>query len=131
MVKKSSKRSEVAKKAWRTRKLGAASRQSAKPHRIIRWIKSDGPFDMLGHGVEFLHGELQDRTPVAFLEGFDWRGEGPATIRLLGICPTLLTPDHWSEIIESTRAAVLVFLSDETNLKFSFRHGPIHIIINA
>jgi hypothetical protein len=49
-------------------------------------------------------------------------------LRLLSIRPPSITPDHWSEIIESTRKAVLVFLSNEGNFKASFRHGPIHVI---
>ena len=132
------------KKAARTRKLRAAGRQAGKtrrlrvaarqePERLVRWIESDEPLDSLGHGVQFLHDELQRKHAVAFLGGFDWlhRRGSSATVRLLRIRPTSITADHWSEIIESTREAVLVFLSNEGNLKWSFRHGPIHIIINA
>jgi hypothetical protein len=54
-----------------------------------------------------------------------------ATVKLLGIRPTSITADHWVKIIESTREAVLAFLSNEENLKWSFRHGPIHVLING
>ncbi|MGD1211291.1 MAG: hypothetical protein ABR973_08060 [Candidatus Acidiferrales bacterium] len=103
-----------------------------EPERLVRWVESDQPLVNLGHGVQFLHDELQ-RKPVAFLEGFDWkhRPGSPATVRLLKICPTSITANHWSEIIQSTREAVLVFLSNEGKPKWSFRHGPIHIIVNG
>jgi len=129
MVKKSSTRSEAGKKAARTRKLRAAGRQAAKT-RLVQWVESD-ELDNLGHGVQFLYNELQREYVVAFLEDFESRHGGSATIRVLGNCPALITPDHWSEIIESTREAVLVFLSDEGNLHYAFRHGPIHILING
>jgi hypothetical protein len=129
MVEKSSTRSEAGKKAARTRKLRAAGGQAAKTP-LVRWVKFD-ELDDLGHGVQFLYDRLQGEYLVAFVEGFDWRRGSPATVRLLGICPTSITADHWSEIIENTRQAVLVFLSNEGNLNCAFRHGPIHIIING
>ena len=130
-IKKSSERSEAAKKAWRTRKLGDADRHAAKPHRI-RWVKSDGPLDNLGHGVQFLHEQLQrSENPVAFLEGFNWRRCRSATVRLPGICPASITPDQWREVMKTVREAVRVFLSGESNLRGTFRHGPIRIGINA
>jgi hypothetical protein len=129
MVKKSRTRSDAGKKAARTRTVRDASEQATS--RVIRWIESDEPLDDLGHGVQFLHDELHRKDVVAFCDGFEWRGGGPATVRLLGLCPTSITADHWSKIIESTHQAVLVFLSNERNLNSAFRHGPIHIIING
>jgi hypothetical protein len=128
---KSSGHSEAGKKGTKARKLRAAGRQAAKTRRV-RWIASDEPLDNLGHGVQFLHDELcQPEQVVAFLEGFGWRGGGSATVRILGIRPSFITPNRWSEIIESTREGVLAFLSDEGNLNHAFRHGPIEILING
>jgi hypothetical protein len=97
------------KKAARTRKLRAAGRQAGKtrrlrvaarqePERPVRWVESDETLDGLGHGVQFLHDELQRKHAVAFLEGFDWlhRRGSSATVRLLSIRPTSITADHWS-----------------------------------
>lgn len=106
----------------------SAGRQAAKTP-PVQWVECD-ELD-LGHGVQFLHDGLQGEYLVAFLEGFEWRRGGTATIKLLGRCPTSITADHWSGIIESTRQAVPVFLSNERNLNCAFRHGPIHIIING
>lgn len=128
MAKKSSTRSQ--KKAATTRQLRAAGRQAAEMP-SVHWVESDKPLVDLGHGVQFLHDELQREYVIAFLEGFDWRRGSSATVRLFGGCPTSITADHWSEILESTRNAVLAFLSNEGNLNYAFRHGPIHIIINA
>jgi hypothetical protein len=130
--KSNTRHSEVGKEAARTRNVHAAGRKTAKT-RLVRWVESDKRLDDLGHGVQFLHDELQCEHVVAFLEGFQWsrRRGSPATVRLLSICPTSITADHWSEIIQSTREAVLVFLSNEGNLMCSFRHGPIRIIING
>lgn len=97
--------------------------------RLVRWIESGDRLQNLGHGVQFLHDALQ--PPVGFLEGFGWRGGGAASIMLLSTCPTSISANDWLEIIESTREAVLVFLSNEGNLNGSFRHGPIHILING
>jgi hypothetical protein len=97
------------------------------------------------HGVEFLHSENEHEIVVAFLEGFGWLDGGPATVRLAKARPTLIAEESWSEIIAIARQAVGVFLSDESNLGRSlgvlkcgdgnpedlFRHGPIHIDINA
>lgn len=107
----------------------AAGRQAAKTRRV-RWVESDHPDN--GHGVLFMHDELQ-RTDecVAFLEGFGWRDGGSATVRLLAICPPGITANHWSEMIQSAREAVLVFLSSEGKQKWDFRHGSIHIDFNG
>jgi hypothetical protein len=128
---KPSGHSEAGKKGTKVRKLRAVSLQTAKT-RQVRWVESDELLDNLGHGVQFLHDELrQPQYVVAFLEGFGWRGGGSATVRLLGIRPSFITPNGWSEIIESTREGILTFLSDEGNLNYAFRHGPIQIEINA
>ncbi len=125
MIKKSSTRSDAGKET---------AGQAGKARRI-HWVVESDRLDNLGHGVQFLHDELQremrSQQPVAFLEGFNWRGGSTATVRLLGSHPSLITANHWPEIIESTREAVLVFLSNEANLNYAFRHGPIHIIING
>jgi hypothetical protein len=42
-----------------------------------------------------------------------------------------ITENRWSEIVERTREAILVFLSKEGNLNEDFRNGSIHIIING
>jgi hypothetical protein len=91
MVKKSSTRSEAGEKAPRTRKLRAASRQAAKTW-LVQWVGTD-EVDNLGHGVQFLYDELQREYAVAFMEGFEWRDGGSATVRLLGSCPTSITAD--------------------------------------
>lgn len=106
--------------------------------RTIHWVESD-ELDNLGHGVQFLHDELQrekpeqlrSQYPVAFLEGFNWRGGGSATVRLLGSHPSFITADHWPEIIESVRKAVLAFLSNESEDNWQFRHGPVYVLANA
>jgi len=109
----------------------SSTRSEAGKTRLVNWVESDEPLVDLGHGVQFLHDDLQREYVIAFLEGFAWRRCGSATVRLLRKCPTLITADHWSEIIESTREAVLVFLSNEGNLNYAFRHGRIRIIING
>jgi hypothetical protein len=85
----------------------------------------------LGHGVQFLHDDLacaaHPKGVVAFLEGYG-PSDHPMTVRLLSIRPPQITPDHWSEIMKSTREAVFAFLSNEENRRGSFRHGPIHVI---
>jgi hypothetical protein len=100
--------------------------------RDLRWVE-DGRLDRsrLGHGVIFLYSENEHEFLVAFLEGFGWRNGGPATVRLATACPMLIAEENWPGIIASTRQAVGVFLSDDSNLDFSFRHGPIHIDING
>jgi hypothetical protein len=122
------------KQAKEPRKRGnfsGAGRQAAKT-REVRWVESDELLDDLGHGVQFFHDELrQPEYVVAFLEGFGWRGGGSATVRFPTIRPSFITPNRWSEIIESTREGVLAFLSDEGNLNHAFRHGPIQILING
>ena len=137
MVEKAGDRSESgSRKDARTQQL-RATEQSGRA-RVVHWVESD-KLDNLGHGVQFLHDELQDDSPdqilshhpVAFLEGFNWRDGRSATVRLLGSHPSFITADHWPEIIESTREAVIVFLSNEANLNCAFRHGPIHILING
>lgn len=123
MVKKSS---EAGKKS-RTRKLHAAGRRPAKL-RPVRWVESDEPSDDLRHGVQFLHDELPSGHTVAFVNDFGWLHQpgGPATVRLLRLGPTWMTVDHWADIIETAREAVLVFLSSKDNVNGSFRHGPIY-----
>ena len=136
MLKKSGARSIVDTKNARTRKLQTGQ---AKTTGRIHWVVESDRLDDLGHGVQFFHDKLQDDSPdqilshhpVAFLEGFNWRDGRSATVRLLGSHPSFITADHWPEIIESTREAVIVFLSNEANLNCAFRHGPIHILING
>jgi hypothetical protein len=136
MIRKSSTPSEAGKKAARTRELGTAAGQHPARTRLVHWVEAD-ELDNLGHGVQFLHQELQrerDYTHpdrVAFLEGFSWRHGGPATVRLLGISPPSIDADHWSEIVQTAREAVLDFLSNEGKQDSEFRHGPIHILFNA
>jgi hypothetical protein len=98
--------------------------------RRIHWVESN-ELDDLGHGVQFLHDDLQSRYPVAFLEGYDWSHGGSATVRLLGICPPSITADHWSEIIKSAREAVVAFLSQEGNVNWGFRHEQVYVSANA
>ncbi len=129
MAKKSNTRSEAGENATRTRKSRSAGRQAAKTP-PVQWVECD-ELDYLGHGVQFLHDGLQGEYLVAFLEGFEWRRGGSATVKLLGGRPTSITADQWSGIIEGTRRAVLGFLSNEHNLNCAFRHGPIYIIING
>jgi hypothetical protein len=129
MAKKSNTRSEAGKNATRTRKSRSASLQAAKTP-SVQWVECV-ELDNLGHGVQFRHDGLQGEYLVAFLEGFEWRHGGSATVKILGRCPTSITPDQWSGIIESALRAVLVFLSNERHLNCAFRHGPIHIMING
>jgi hypothetical protein len=111
---------------------------SVEKARTIHWVESD-ELDNLGHGVQFLHDELQrekpdelrSQYPVAFLEGFNWREGGSATVRLLGSRPSFITADHWPEIIESAREAVLAFLSNEGKVNWQFRHGQVYVLANA
>ena len=99
----------------------SSTRSQGGKTRLLHWVESDEPLVDLGRGVQFPRGELQREYVVAFLEGFDWLRGSSATVRLLGSCPSLITrAEHWSEIIESTREAVLVFLSDEGNLSDAF-----------
>ena len=133
MVGKAGNRSKSgSQKNARTQQLRAT--EQAGRARVVHWVESD-KLDNLGHGVQFFHDELQvdgpEHPPVAFLEGFNWRGGSSATVRLLGSHPSFITADHWPQIIERTREAVLVFLSNEANLNYAFRHGPIHILING
>jgi hypothetical protein len=65
--------------------------------------------------------QIPSHHPVAFLKGFNWRGGSSATVRLLGSRPSSITANYWPEIIESTREAVLGFLSNEANLNYAFR----------
>jgi len=137
-------RSAAAKKAAKTRKLRAAGRKAAETKKrgaaagantkSIRWLSVEGrDIGPLGHGVEFFHIELgsTESGPIAFLEGFEWRGGRPAIVRVLQTHPDQVTPDHWLKMLNETREAVLVFLSDEGNLfDMSFRHGPIWIHVN-
>jgi hypothetical protein len=125
----SSTRSEAGRKTARTRKL-RANEQAGKTRRI-HWVIESDKLDNLGHGVQFLHDEFQFQPPVAFLEGFNWREGSSATVRLLGSRPTFITADHWPQIIESTREAVLAFLSNEGKVNWQFRNGPIYVIANA
>ena len=80
-----------------------------------------------------MHDELGRESVIAFLEGFEWlhRPGASATVRILRNRPTSISANHWAEIIQSTREAVLVFLSNKDNRHGSFRHGPIYIIING
>jgi hypothetical protein len=105
---------------------------AAGPH-VIRWIESGECLGPFGHGVQFLHGAVRRKRVVAFLEGFEWlhRPRSQATVRILSIRPSSIAANRWAEIIRSVREAVPVFLSDEDNLTCSFRHGPIHILING
>lgn len=107
--------------------IGAAGPQ------VIRWVESGESLGSLGHGVQFLHGGVRRKRLVAFLEGFEWlhRPGSRATVRILSIRPSLIAANRWTEIIRSVREAVPVFLSDVDNLAGSFRHGPIHILING
>lgn len=106
---------------------------SAAGPQVIRWIKCGECFGPLGHGVQFMHGAVHRKRVVAFLEGFDWlrRPGSRATVRILSIRPSSIAADRWSEILRSVREAVPVFLSDQGDLSCSFRHGPIHILING
>lgn len=125
-MKKSNARSEAGKKATGNLRLPFGPQ--------VHWIESDQPLFDLGHGVEFMHDELQREHVVAFLEGFDWlpgRRGGPATVRIRKTGPPSISAHHWEEIIKSTREAVLVFLSKKHVNLDSFRHGPIHIISNC
>jgi hypothetical protein len=138
-------RSAAAKKAARTKKLRAPGRKAAETKkrraaarekaRPIRWLDTEAQgMRAVGHGVEFLHLELEsaESGPIAFLEGFEWRGGGPATVRVRQVCPGPIRPNHWLKILDETREAVLMFLSDESNLlDISFRHGPIRIHVNG
>lgn len=99
--------------------------------RQLRWVEYDRLDRGKGHGVEFLYSENDHEFLVAFLEGFGWRNGGPATVELAKACPVLIAEESWSGIIASTRQAVGVFLSDDSNFNYSFRHGPIHIWING
>jgi hypothetical protein len=107
--------------------IGAADTQ------VIRWVESGECLGSFGHGVQFLHGAARQKRVVAFLEGFEWlhRPGSPATVRILSIRPRSIAANRWAEIIRSVREAVPVFLLDEDNLTYSFRHGPIHILING
>jgi hypothetical protein len=139
------KRRAAAKKAVETRKLRAAGRKAAETKkgraaaglktRSIRWLNVEGrDMERLGHGVEFFHAELEsiESRPIAFLEGFGWRGNRPATVRVLQTPPDSVASDHWLKILDETREAVLAFLSDEDNfLDMSFRHGPIGMVVNC
>jgi hypothetical protein len=132
LVKKLSAHREAGKKAARTPRSRAAASEAVKIP-LVHWADEER-LDNLGHGVQFLHEELQ--RVVAFLEGFEWLRPGTsATVRLLRSCPTSITADHWSEIIQNTREAVLVYLNkvylNEGDLNYSFRHGPIEIQING
>jgi hypothetical protein len=126
------KRRVAAKKAVVTKKRRAAALAEA---RSIRWLNAEpGEIENLGDGVNFLHKELKNTglNPIAFLEGYGWRGGKPATVRLVQTCPDSVKPNHWLEILDEVREAVLVFLSDEDNLlNASFRHGPIWVHANA
>jgi len=134
---KSNTRSEASKKTARTLKL-RANEQAGKTRRI-HWVVESDELDNLGHGVQFLHDKLQrekpdelrSQYPVAFLEGFNWRESISATVRLIGSRPTFITADQWPEIIESTREAVLAFLSNEGEVNWQFRHGPVYVLANA
>jgi hypothetical protein len=96
----------------------------------VSWVEYDR-LDSLGHGVQFFHDELDG--VVAFLEGFDWlhRPGSAATVRLLGNCPTPEFADRWPETVESIREAVLILLSGPSKLGWSFRRGPVHILVNG
>jgi tetratricopeptide (TPR) repeat protein len=110
---------------------GRAAKGNEKT-RQLRWVEYDRlGHSGLGHGVVFLYSENEHEFIVAFLEGFGWRDGGPATVRLAKACPLLIAEESWSEIIASARQAVGVILSDDSNLTLSFRHGPIHILING
>ncbi len=134
---KSSTRSGAGKKTARTRKLRATG-QAGRTRRI-HWVVESDELDNLGHGVQFLHDELQrekpdelrSKYPVAFLEGFNWREGSSETVRLLGSRPSFVTADHWPEIIESAREAVLAFLSNEGEVNWQFRHGQVYVLANA
>lgn len=145
MVKKLGKDGTAGKTVARKRKLRTEDSQVTET-RLVHWVESD-QLSKLGHGVQFVFVPKRAAVwrkfamamarygkVVAFLEEFYWlqRNGGLApTVRLLRICPPGISADHWSEIIESTKEAVLVFLSSEDNLKYSFRHGPIGIITNT
>jgi hypothetical protein len=148
MAKKSSTPSDARKKAAGTRMASAAGRKVEKtptpsassrqiPKRAIRWIEFEEPDTSFGHGVQFLHDELEQEhygeNIVAFLDGYGWlhRRGGRATVRLRKTCPTSINEEHWIEIRETVRQAVLVFLSNEDNFEGSFRHGPVHVLFNA
>jgi hypothetical protein len=117
---------------WHGNTRVMADPESAK----VQWVECD-VLDNLGHGVQFLHSDLQNkqsRGAVAFLENFGWLqrfGGTPATVRLLTKCPPSIATDRWSEITRNTREAVLSFLSDEGNLNTPFRHEKIGVLING
>jgi hypothetical protein len=99
-------------------------------NRLVRWVKSD--MDGLGHGVQFLHDELPG-VAAGFLEGYGppQRKGSRITARILGKRPSTISPNRWSEIINATREAVLLFLSSESHRNALFCHGPVGVVFNC
>ena len=74
--------------------------------RLVRWIESDERLDHRGHGVQFLHDEIQ-RQPVAFLEEFNWlqNNGGSRGARCIG---AKRRPSHYFPPPNTTRPPTIV-----------------------
>jgi hypothetical protein len=91
----------------------------------VRWIETYKPLVNLGHGVQFLHEDVEGpHHVVAFLGGFDWLHQpgSLADVQVLRTGPSTLER-QWPEIVQTARAAVQHFLSDGQSLNASFRAG--------
>ena len=127
----------AAKKAGFTRKrktpVKGITEEETVSGRLVQWLETKESLDGRGHGVVFLHREWPSHA-VAFLEDFSWLRPHPSkvvTVKIAGAPPASIAANNWSKIIQSTRAAVVAFLSNETHLDPSFVHGPVRIGINA
>ena len=93
----------------------------------ISWISVNDFSQGLGHGIEFLYGDLRSYSHpiIAFLEGYKWFHEDVkvVTVKILKSSSSSLKkyPEEGDVVIQRVKEAIRLFLSDKRLQK----HGEI------
>jgi len=95
-----------------------------------------GRYPLLGHGVRFIHSEIENTIgTAAFIEGYSWLHKpGAEVVKIKIISPALLPADKSAErIINEIMEAVELFLSDTSERIGESRigSGKVKIWYNA
>ena len=104
----------------------------------ISWVEVDD-FDNIGHGVGFWHEEVWSSSDtgrdaealIAFIPDFSWMHGGKAVVQILQKQPTFVTMDSWLKIKQTTKDAIVTFLSGQDRVDGSFRYGPVIVRFNG
>jgi hypothetical protein len=102
----------------------------------IVYIEMEDKISSFGHGVEFFYTLATDNTekfslknPVAFIDGYAWRGNTTPSITVLirpVSSPTLSDRDQQPEIIIlEVKKAISKFLQDPAMQHYAMRHGKV------